>query len=203
MSINEELKNIIFWLEVNKLSLNISKTHYIIFTRQKTVAQNIEIQMKNAAIDRDTIFSGVQIDEKLGWKPHIEYVKKKLSKSIGLLKKARQYLPKECLRSLYFTFVYPYLTYCIHVWGKTFSSYLDPLIKTHKRIVRIITHSPYRAHTQPLFKQIGIPNLKGICDFMIATFMYKFQDNDLVHVFKGMFTINKSIHSYPTRQADD
>ena len=146
-------------------------------------------------------FLGVQIDEKLGWKPHIEYVRKKLSKSIGLLKKARQYLPKECLRSLYFTFVYPYLTYCIHVWGKTFPTYLDPILKAHKRIVRIITHSNYRAHTQPLFKQLRILDLKGIYEFMIATFMYKFHDSDLPKIFNGMF--HKSLHNYPTRQADN
>ena len=160
-SINEELDSIIFWLEVNKLSLNISKTHYIVFTRRKTVAQDINIHVKNVAIGRVsyTKFLGVQIDEKLNWKPHIEYIRKKLSKSTGILIKARQYLPKQCLKTLYYTFVYPYLNYCIQVWGKTYASYLDPINKAQKRIIRIITSSNYRKHTPPLFKQLSILKL--------------------------------------------
>ena len=137
------------------------KEHYIIFTRRKTTTKDLHINVNNIAIDRVsyTKFLGVQIDDKLGWKPHIEYIRKKLSKSVGLLKKARQYLPKDTLRSLYFTFVYPYLTYCIHVWGKTFPTYLDPIVKAHKRIIRIITHTSYKEHTQPLFKHTGIQKL--------------------------------------------
>ena len=107
------------------------------------------------------------------------------------------------MKSLYSTFAYPYLTYCIHVWGKTFSTYLDPLIKTHKRIIRVITHSNYKAHTQPLFKHLGLLNLSGIYEYMVAIFMFKFRDNDLPLIFNSMFTVNSSKHDYPTRQADD
>ena len=32
---NEELEDISLWLKVNKLSLNIKKTHYILFTTKK------------------------------------------------------------------------------------------------------------------------------------------------------------------------
>ena len=204
-SINEELSRIVFWLEVNKLSLNISKTHYIIFTRQKAHASDISINVKNVAIDRvsHTKFLGVVIDEKLNWKYHIDHIRKKLSKCTGILIKARKYLPKECLRNLYFTFAYPYFTYCIHVWGKTYSSYLDPIVKIQKRIVRIISHSNYREHSAPLFTKLGILNLNDIYKFSIATFMYKFTTCDLPNVFKGMFIKNRVVHDYSTRQADE
>ena len=38
---------------------------------------------------------------------------------------------------------------------------------------------------------------------MIATFMFKIHDKDIPQVFNSMFTINRSRHNYPTRQADD
>ena len=126
-----------------------------------------------------------------------------MSKSIGILIKARKYLPKDCLRTLYHTFVYPYLTYCIHVWGNTYSTYLDPIIKAQKRIVRIITHSPYNEHTSPLFTQLKILNLEGIYRFMISTFMYKFHARDLPVIFMEMFRFNKNVHNYVTRKAGD
>ena len=148
-------------------------------------------------------FLGVQIDEKLGWKEHIEYIRKKLSKSIGLLKKARQYFPKECLRSLYYTFIFPYLNYCIHVWGNTYVSYLDPIIKAHKRIIRIITHSNYIAHTAPLFRQLGILKLDKLYQLKLGIFMFKFKKRELPDIYLKMYTINSSIHDHETRQANN
>ena len=38
---------------------------------------------------------------------------------------------------------------------------------------------------------------------MIATFMFKFQENSLPQIFRNMFTMNRGLHSYPTRQADN
>ena len=68
---------------------------------------------------------GVIIDCKLNWKKHISYITGKIAKVIGVIAKARKLLDKETLVTLYYTFVYPYLCYCNHVWGNTFVSYLE------------------------------------------------------------------------------
>ena len=126
---NEDLCNIIDWLYANKLSLNIKKTHYIVFTSGNVNIMDLNIKIKNCDIFRvySTKFLGVHIDSKLKWKQHINYRDAKLSKCIGILIKARMYLPKSSLLTLYYTFAYPYFLYCIHVWGKTYQSYLKIL----------------------------------------------------------------------------
>ena len=204
-SINEEMQSVLYWLEVNKLSLNVSKTHYMIFSSRNANIPDIDIRIRNAMIDRvsHTKFLGVQIDEKLTWKHHINYINKKLSKCSGILCKARKFLPASCLRTLYHTFAYPYFTYCIHVWGNACVTYLDPLIKTQKRLIRIITCSKFREHTKPLFKKLEILNLNGIYQYLLSTFMYRMRHNDLPSIFGSMFTINSNIHMYPTRCAKD
>ena len=133
--VNAELQSIMTWLQVNRLSLNIKKTHYIVFCGKKNFDGNLDIKINNTMIDRvfSTKFLGVQIDQHLNWKCHIDYIAKKLSKCVGILSRARCYLPKECLINLYYTFAYPYFTYCIHVWGNTYSTYLDKLIKMQKK----------------------------------------------------------------------
>ena len=199
------MQSVLYWLEVNKLSLNVIKTHYIIFSTQNVSIPDIEIRIRNALIDRvtHTKFLGVQIDEKLSWKQHISYISKKLSKCSGILIKARKVLPAYCLRTLYHTFAYPYFTYCIHVWGKACVTYLDPLIKIQKRLIRIISCSGFRDHTEPLFRKLKILNLFGIYKYLMSTFMYKFRYKELPSIFDSMFTINSTIHIYPTRRADD
>ena len=74
-----------------------------------------------------TNFLGAIIDSKLTWKEHIDHVAKKVKKNIGVLAKARKFLNKKTMCSLYYTFIYPYLTYCNSVWAIAANSYLTKL----------------------------------------------------------------------------
>ena len=67
-----------------------------------------------------TKFLGILIDNKLTWKQHIADVSCKISHGIGMIIKARQYLNKQGLLSIYYSFIYPFLTYCNHIWGSTY-----------------------------------------------------------------------------------
>ena len=96
--INIELSQISLWLKTNKLSLNIKKTHFMLFHRKKRDAV-IKIQIDNEEIDRvyKTKFLGVIIDHKITWKEHVTYVSGKMSRSIGILIKARSCLNKHAM----------------------------------------------------------------------------------------------------------
>ena len=109
---------------------------------------NIKILINNNIVDHinNTKFLGVIIDSKL-------YIKSKISKFIVNLLKIRKFLQNNTMRNMYFTFIYPYLIYCIEVWGHT---NLDPLIKIQKKSIRTITFSHYLAHTNPLFERLNI-----------------------------------------------
>ena len=47
--------------------------------------------------------------------------------------KARQYLNKSSLVNLYYSYVYPYLTYCIEVWGCAYPTHLQCLFLLQKK----------------------------------------------------------------------
>ena len=49
---NNELEKLAKWLQVNKLSLNVDKTHYMIFTLKKSVDANTNIIINDAIIKR-------------------------------------------------------------------------------------------------------------------------------------------------------
>ena len=94
--LNEDLVNIEEWLRCNRLSLNVLKTNYMIFTTKNKLGHDVDIFVNNVRIERVyvTKFLGVQIDSKLNWKNHIEYTCKKLSKCVGIIAKARRKLHK-------------------------------------------------------------------------------------------------------------
>jgi hypothetical protein len=72
---NIELGKICSWLYANKLSLNVKKTHYIVFksSNRKHVQCATPLKLQNQTISQvhQTIFSGVLIDESLRWNNHI------------------------------------------------------------------------------------------------------------------------------------
>ena len=60
-------------------------------------------------------------------------LKIKFSKGMGIIIKSRKYLNKKSLLDLCHAFVYPYLTYCIEVWGNMSNVHLDALVKIPKK----------------------------------------------------------------------
>ena len=52
------------------------------------------------------------------------YISKKIAKGIGIIKQAINVFNNETPISLYYTFVYRYLNYGIHVWDKAYDTHL-------------------------------------------------------------------------------
>ena len=77
---------------------------------------NITINGNNVAHTKNTKFLGVIID-KLTWSDHIVYIKTKISKSIGILLKTRNFLTKNTLRNLYYT-LFIHTLYTVSKYGE-------------------------------------------------------------------------------------
>ena len=109
--INADLCKISDWLKANRLSLNIKKTHFMVFTNKNTPI-DIKLSIDGTEIHsvEHTKFLGVLIDKKLNWNKHISYISGKVARGLGIIIKARKYLPKDAMLSLYYSFIYPYLT---------------------------------------------------------------------------------------------
>ena len=132
--LNSELKNISTWFQANQLSLNVSKTHYMIFSNCRAKAHStVNIDGHELEMVSCTKFLGVKIDDKLTWKEHISYVKHKLMKSLGILYKIRNVLTRKWRIKLYKTFVLPHLNYCNIVWASTYQSSLKDLFIVQKK----------------------------------------------------------------------
>ena len=93
-------------------------------------------------------FLGELIDENLSWTKHITYICKKISKSVGIIYRSRFCLSTNTKLMLYYTIIYPYLTYCNIACSSTYPTNLNRLFLMQKRAVGAITNACYRAHTR-------------------------------------------------------
>lgn len=202
--INANLSYISQWLHANKLSLNVEKTNYVIFhPRQKRTKQTTrlfidQVRVKEVKCIR---YLGVFIDSHLTWKSHIQHVVMKIKRSIGILCKIRHFVPLSILKQLYYTLIYPHLTYAVITWGNTYPSTLTPLITLQKKALRIMTFSDFRAHSSPLFQRLDILKLNDLTYLNNCLFMYDFHSNTLPSVFQDFFRPINKVHNYNTRLA--
>ena len=191
---NDELCKLSEWMAINKLSLNVKKTKCMIFS----VTLNGEIIDKL----RTFKFLGVIIDDKLRWTDHVLYIKNKLSKGIGIICKAKRVLSIDTLLTLYNCFIYPYVVYCIEVWGAVSMKYLMSILRLQKRVVRIIISAPVRTESFKMFNYLKILSVFDVYIFWLSMFAFKYENDLLAECFTGFFIKNNEIHSYETRQAE-
>ena len=90
--------------------------------------------------------------------------------------------------------------YCVEIWGNAKESYLNPLIKLQKRSVRIITHSHYRSHTEPLFSKLDILPFGTLVQYRISLTMFKFHHGQVPDSISSIFQLNSDVHSYNTKR---
>ena len=100
----------------------------------------------------------------------------KVSKSIGIIRKSNFYLSTNSLRTLYFSLVYPYFFYCNLVWASTYKSNLVRLEILQKRVVRTIAKTHFYAHTDPIFRNLGILKFHDMHLLQLGLFMYSHQN---------------------------
>ena len=135
-TVNTELTLYSDWFAANKLSLNISKTNYMAFNMNKSNYDfNITINNQPITVAENVKFLGVYIDPNLTWHCHISHLCSQVAKGVGIIGRLKYILPKNVLRTIYLTLVYPHLTYCATIWSNTTKANLNKLIILQKRAI--------------------------------------------------------------------
>ena len=89
-NLNSTLLTVSDWLKANKLSINVKKTHYMVwYPRSFTMDRSLPLEFNGQQIEEvsETKFLGVILDNGLTWKSHIRHVRNKVSRGAGILKK--------------------------------------------------------------------------------------------------------------------
>ena len=133
--LNEDLQSLSKYLKSNRLSLNLNKTHSILFTLNHNLRDTVlSLRIDGTIIDtvQCTNFLGVKIDHKLNFGEHISHICNKVSKSIGIIHKVTKLINRPTLLMLYNSQILPYLTYCITVWGNSANTHINRLFLLQK-----------------------------------------------------------------------
>ena len=209
-TMNKELEKLHEWLCLNRLSLNISKTNFVIFQPINKPKVQVTILIDKEAIEEEQYvkYLGILIDSQLTFKFHIEELNKKVSRAIGVLYKLRPYVNSKILTNVYYAFIYPFLLYGIVVWGNSNKTLLNPIHILQKKFVRMATYNDKYptipgplVHTPQLFHQLRLLTIFEIYKLQLGKLVYE-SINGVGPTNKVIkFTMASEIHSHNTRFA--
>ena len=193
-------EKILNWFDINQLALNVKKSYLLIFSRTGVSCPTItELPTPRGSIsrppDRYVRFLGVLLDENLSFKLHVQVIRVKISRGLGIIRKLKRLFPFPILRLLYFSLIFPYICYCSSVWMSTFSSVLAPVHILHEKAVTVLqstTHSP-----------VNLLKIRDIYVISLASLAYQFFHGDLPFCFSGLLKPVGEVNFYAVRNRED
>ena len=196
--VNKEIKKVKNWIQTNKLTLNVKKTHYMIFARcRKPIPPIPDIKIGDEVLKRveQITFLGVTLDCNLNWKPHVQSIVQKIDKQCGILYHTRHKLNLESLKLIYYTLIHPVFTYCSLAWGGISNDQLKQVNIAHKRIIRTITRLKKYDHTSQTYKDLELLKFFDILKLRYAVFVYRSLKDQNDHNFRSRLTTNYSLRN--------
>ena len=113
---NNVLDKLKCWCDSNELTINPSKSSFMLIrptSKPKSEEDVITLHYNNTQIIRTTVvkYLGVTLDDSLNFENHLSALQSKIARSIGILFKLRQFMPRSVLLMLYYSFVHAHLLY--------------------------------------------------------------------------------------------
>ena len=174
----------------------------IVAKMKKPVNNDFQIRFDNTCLEKCTSYKylGILLDDKLTWKPHIDYICNKISKMCGVFSKLRYTASFSLLKSVYYALVASHLQYCNLVWGNAAESIIKALRVIQNRIIRILSFSPFNCRNiQEIYEDLQLMNLEQIHKLAKGKFVFKYETGKLPNNFRNYLTSTTDIHDHNLR----
>ena len=157
-----ELNKLQTWINANNLTINYDpkkSSHCIFKPRNKCFPPNynrgLKIGINTLKFKETTKYLGLLLDSKLTRENHIQELNKKMVKYTGIFSKVRHYLPITCRKIVYNAFIFSRLNYGSEIYINTTKKYINPLIATQNKLLRILQFKDIRTPLKDLYREFN------------------------------------------------
>ena len=169
------LKELSSWLKNNRLTLNVNKTHFIDFSKNKS-NETLTLKLNNDQITqvKETKYLGLIIQENLKWDSQIKSIINKLNSQIPLYHTLKCIIPKKELTLVYNSLSVSIINYGIELYGKSKNNWYSQLQKTQNRLLKVLFKKPKRYSTKPLNRKLQILKIDDRTDLRRSLLVHRF-----------------------------
>ena len=198
---NKELQLVDQWLIANRLSVNVSKTKYVLFrtaqSKLKTKKQDLVLRQNKIEQVKCIKFLGVYIQEHLAWSRRINHLISKLRSILGTVIKVKSLLSKRSLLLLYHSLINSQLSYCILNWCYGNKTLVKRLQRLCYKFVELISGINSNSSVCDIMNKNKLLTIDQLLTKELIVFMFKQKNGKNPIAFKDIFTKNES--KYNTR----
>ena len=177
---NQLLGRVSEWLRVNLLSLNVSKSKYILFGQQHesidhggVFINGEEVSRVGKGLKHETYkYLGILIGEDLSFSEHIDKIKGKLISASFMLNQSKSFLPFKARLQVYRSLFECHLNFANIVWSINQKA-VSKLGAVQQKALRYIFLKPRRSHVTPLLSKHNLLKV----DQLIISVRAKFIQN--------------------------
>ena len=122
----------------------------------------------------------------------------------GIISKLRHYLTLLQMKQIYYSLIYPYISYEILEWGSAYKTYIDKIQAQQNHSARpIFFATTYGEHTESALSLLNLSFLTvhNVYRFQILKFTYPWHKDLLPKPFSNYFQYASNVHKYNTRYA--
>ncbi len=164
LSLRIEMDNVVQWLRLNKLTLNVKKTKLMIFGTQQKL-KNIKhspLYINNEIVENVEIFKylGMILDPSLTFSAHINKLYKKTCSKIGMIKKVRYLSDHSIALTLYKSLVLPHLDYCDTIYMTSNQEDLNKLQLAQNVACRTLLLADKYEHIDAMHQELKLEKLE-------------------------------------------
>ena len=151
----------------NSLKMNPAKTTLLLVgtpnNLKKTSSFHLNISGHVLTPSTSVKMLGVTVDRTLSWEEHISTVVKKCNSILFCLYKIRYQLTPDVRQLLIQCHVFPYILYCLSVWGGAAACHMQRVQRVVNFGARVVSGARVRDHISPVLEALG---WRGIDDLV-------------------------------------
>ena len=147
---------------------------------------------------------GMIFDSKLSFDEHLKSVLKKISKTVGLLRKFQGILPRTSLITIYKLFARPHLDYGDIIYDQTFNESFHQRIESIQYNAAIaITGAIRGTSSEKLYQELGLESLRSRRWLRKLCLFYKIYKNKSHSYLYDLISHKVRLHSARSNQIDN
>ena len=198
----QTLREIYLWFKLNKLSLSIAKSSFVLFHGKGKDKQNnlTNLKVENESIPRSkhVKYIGLILDEQLNWSQHIKELCASLTRYFSIFYNIRKHINKSLARTIYYTCIHSRIKYGIEIYGTANKTHIKKLQVMQNKLMKLLLNKEPTYSTDKLHKELRILKVSDIHRKFTLQFIYKCLSGDIITNFVNYFTRRENMHIHDT-----
>ena len=134
---------------------------------------DLALAIGNSPIERTNVkkFLGIYIDDRLTFGDHTSKICLKMSRSVGVMRRLRAFIPRDILKQLFYSFIYSRFTYGIICYGSAYQNQIQRVKNVINRSLKLVFNT--RILTSDLLKREKVLDFDMAYKYFCTIKMYR------------------------------